>query len=99
MGRWFAQSTATPHEAILDNRPWPRIQEKMATLDWPSSPGYYGLRLFMMIHAERGNPISPASAVAHLAEILAADPLVSEDAMYKSMANAGFPDKLTSRWR
>lgn len=40
---------ATANEVLLDNDPWPEMQEAMAAFEWPATEKHYDVRLFLVI--------------------------------------------------
>jgi hypothetical protein len=84
-------------EVLLDNQPWPAMQERTAALDWPASEPFYSLRVFQVIEVGPAEPTTPEGAVERLADILAAQEEFSEQAADAAMAAAGVPRQLADR--
>jgi hypothetical protein len=51
-GQWDNQ--AKYREALLDNEPWPELQESMAHFAWPSAKEFYSARLFVTVQGGVG---------------------------------------------
>jgi hypothetical protein len=43
------RGACTANEVLLDNHPWPELQNAMAAYDWPVNEKYYDVRLFLVI--------------------------------------------------
>ena len=43
-------------EVLLDNEPWPELQTQMAGFSWPRSPGFYSIRVFLILKEPGAEP-------------------------------------------
>src|SRR6266540_2237247 len=96
---YYGQMQGRPmaFEVLLNNDVWEEMQSEMAAVDWPSGEEFYSVRVFLVIQVADGGSVSPESAVAWLADIVAARPEFTEDEVYAAMADAGVPDSLADR--
>jgi hypothetical protein len=84
-------------EVLLDNNVWEDMQSEMAALDWPSGDDFYSVRVFLVIEVQPGGIVTPDTAVAWLADILASWDEFTEDGVYSALADAGVPGALADR--
>ena len=91
------QGKAMDCEVLLDNNVWEDMQSEMAALDWPSGDEFYSVRVFLVIEVQPGGVVSPDTAVAWLADILASWDAFTEDGVYSALADAGAPGALADR--
>jgi hypothetical protein len=91
------QDRAVACEVLLDNQVWEELQSEMAAFDWPRGDAFYSVRVFLVMQVKDEGPVTPESAVARLAEIVAGWPEFTEDEVYEAMAEAGLPDALAHR--
>jgi hypothetical protein len=84
-------------EARLDNVVWPEMQSELAAFAWPAAEDFYGVRLFLVLQVQKGGEVSPQTAVAWLADIVAGWGDFTEDDVYTALAEAGVPIALADR--
>jgi hypothetical protein len=88
----------TACEVLLNNRAWDEVQSEMAAIGWPTGEEFYSVRIFLVVEVKSGGPsVSPETAVAWLADIIAERHEFTEDEVYAAMAAAGVPDGLADR--
>jgi hypothetical protein len=84
-------------EVFLDNLVWAEMQSEMAHIGWPAEEAFYSVRIFLILRVQNAGPVTPESAVAQLAEIVAPRLEYSEGEVYAALADAGVPDTLAGR--
>ncbi len=91
------QGRAMACEVLLNNRVWEEVQAEMAAVEWPSGQEFYSVRVFLVLQVQTGGSVSPESAVAWLADIVADWDDFSEAEVYTAMVEAGVPGPLADR--
>jgi Family of unknown function (DUF6348) len=92
------QGKAIACEVLRNNDVWNEMQSEMTRTDWPPGEEFYSLRIFLVIQVlETGGSVSPETAVAWLADIIAARDDFTEDEAYAALAEAGVPAALADR--
>src|SRR6266849_4272136 len=91
------QGKAMACEVLLDNDVWEDMQSEMAAIDWPSGDEFYSVRVFLVIQVQPRGLVSPDTAVAWLADIVASRNEFTEDEVYSALADAGVPGALADR--
>ncbi len=84
-------------EVLLDNYPWEEMQATMTAFDWPVGEAFFSVRNFLVLEVQKGGTVSPETAVAWLADLIAGQERFAEDEVYAAMAEAGVPDRLADR--
>ena len=84
-------------DVLLDNEVWEEVESTMRAADWPSSEEFYSVRLFLVLDVAAGGAVSPGTAVAWLAEILAEQDDLPEDEAIEATVEAGVPEALARR--
>ncbi len=92
-----SEGKALACEVLLDNAVWEEMQSEMAALAWPAGQEFYSVRVFLVLQVEKGGFVSPESAVACLADIVADRHEFTEDEVYTALADAGVPTSLADR--
>jgi hypothetical protein len=83
------QGSTVTCEVLLNNYVWEEVQSEMAAAAWPSGEAFYRIRVFLVIQVQSGGTVSPESAVAWLADLVAERQEFTEDEAYAAMAEAG----------
>ncbi|MCW3052666.1 MAG: hypothetical protein JWN14_1836 [Chthonomonadales bacterium] len=96
---YYAQagSKSLACEALLDNAVWVAMKSQLAAFAWPRHDAFYAVRQFLVIAGEDKEEITAESAVAHLAETLAANPDLTEDEAYEALTDAAVSASLADR--
>ncbi|WP_309711434.1 DUF6348 family protein [Armatimonas sp.] len=85
-----AGGTTLACEVLLDNEPWPELQEVMRTVAWPPSEEYYSLRVFLVLPAaDHNHGTLEHSILTCLLETLQAHPDGSEETLVEAMIARG----------
>jgi hypothetical protein len=84
-------------EVLLNNDVWEEMQSEMAAVAWPVGEEFYSVRVFLVIQVSNGGSVSPETAVAWLADIVAAWDEFTEEEVYSAMADAGVADAVADR--
>jgi hypothetical protein len=92
-----AQGSMVVCEVLLNNYVWEEMQSEMAAADWPSGEEFYSVRVFLVIQVEKGGSVSPETAVAWLADIVAPQHEFTQEDVFAAMTEAGVPDSLADR--
>ncbi|HZO89803.1 MAG TPA: DUF6348 family protein [Chthonomonadaceae bacterium] len=51
-------------EVLLDNTVWEEMQTAIAALDWPPGEEFYSVRLFLVIHGQNGDALTPVNTTS-----------------------------------
>jgi hypothetical protein len=92
-----ADGKAMTCEVLLDNDVWAEMQSEMAAVAWPSGDQFYSVRVFLVIDVQLGGPVSPDTAVAWLADIIAPQEEFTQNEACSALAVAGVPGELAER--
>ena len=84
-------------EVLLDNDVWEGIDSEMAAVEWASGDAFYSVRVFVVIEVRKGGLVTPETAVAWFADIVAPWHEFNENEAFAAMADAGIPDALADR--
>ncbi len=84
-------------EVLLDNEVWEEQQAALESFAWPKSESFYSVRLFLVIAPTEPDPLTPEGAVSLAAQIVAANPDLTDDELYDGLEAASVPPRLASR--